>query len=612
MRLSLEPLEDRCLPSVTNFLIPTPATEPMGIARGPDGNLWFSELHAIGRITPGGQVTEFRQGLSPGSEPVEITGGPDGNLWFTEGGTDRIGRITPAGVITEFSIPDTGGRQVFVFGISAGPDGNLWFTEQGGAIGRITPTGVVAVFPLNLGISKPNLITAGADGNLWWADEGGFIGRITPAGVITRFSAGLADPSPNTMDQMFGITAGPDGNLWFTESAAGRIGRISPAGVITEFSAGITANSVPAEITAGPDGNLWFTEDGGDRIGRITPAGVVTEFTVDSAVGSGPNGIAIGPDGNIWFTELNGNQIGRLDLPPAVTTTTLGTSAPVLGQSLTLTASVSSPSGMPTGIVTFKDGDAVLGLVPIDGAGQATLTASLGVGNHALTASYAATGPFAGSISPVVTETVGTADERYIDSLYVTLFHRHADPGAARWVNLLNQGVSPATIVLAIEASTEFRINLVQDLYQHYLHRQADDGGLQTFVNALAAGVTIEEVQAALIGSQEYFQLHSGTTDGFLTAAYQDALNRAPDAGGRAFWSQRLGAGQSRGDVAAEILGLQEFQANLVLSDYRLLLGRGADPTGAAAFESALRSGTTDQALVAAILGSPEAVAQRT
>src|SRR5262249_12446735 len=83
-RLSLEPLEDRCLPSVTLFPIPSPNTEPEGITRGPDGNLYFAEIHAIGRITPGGQITEFRQGLSPASEPVEITAGPDGNVCFTD------------------------------------------------------------------------------------------------------------------------------------------------------------------------------------------------------------------------------------------------------------------------------------------------------------------------------------------------------------------------------------------------------------------------------------------------------------------------------------------------------------------------------------------------
>jgi virginiamycin B lyase len=173
--LSLESLDDRSLPSVTQFPIPTPGAEPIGITRGPDGNLWFAELHAIGRITPAGVVTEYSQGLSSDSEPVEIAAGPDGNLWFTEGSSDRIGRITPAGVITEFTIPNTGGRQVFVDGITAGPDGNMWFTEQAGAIGRITPAGIVTVFPTNVAgssFSEPSLITAGRDGNLWWADEG--------------------------------------------------------------------------------------------------------------------------------------------------------------------------------------------------------------------------------------------------------------------------------------------------------------------------------------------------------------------------------------------------------------------------------------------------------
>src|SRR5262245_20368669 len=91
-RLSLESLDDRCLPSVTLFPIPSPNTAPEGITRGPDGNLYFAEIHAIGRITPDGQVTEFRQGLSPDSEPVEITAGPDGNVWFTAGVPDRTRR----------------------------------------------------------------------------------------------------------------------------------------------------------------------------------------------------------------------------------------------------------------------------------------------------------------------------------------------------------------------------------------------------------------------------------------------------------------------------------------------------------------------------------------
>src|SRR5262249_57150985 len=90
-------------PSIREFGIPTPNGQPIGITRGPDGNLWFTERHAIGRITPAGVITEFSAGLATGSSPAEITAGPDGNLWFTEE-NGAIGRITPAGVITQFTV----------------------------------------------------------------------------------------------------------------------------------------------------------------------------------------------------------------------------------------------------------------------------------------------------------------------------------------------------------------------------------------------------------------------------------------------------------------------------------------------------------------------------
>ena len=102
------------------------------IAPGPDGNLWFTDVStttpAIGRITPGGAITEFSSGLNPGSRPSGIAAGPDGNLWFTDyGTTPAIGRITPGGTITEFSSGLNPGSDPS--GIAAGPDGNLWFTD---------------------------------------------------------------------------------------------------------------------------------------------------------------------------------------------------------------------------------------------------------------------------------------------------------------------------------------------------------------------------------------------------------------------------------------------------------------------------------------------------
>ena len=64
---------------------------------------------------------------------------------------------------------------------------------------------------------------------------------------------------------------------------------------------------------------------------------------------------------------------------------------------------------MPIGTVIFRDGTTVLGTAQLNAAGQATLAVSLGVGTHALTASFAGTAAFAGSTSAAVAVTVNRA-----------------------------------------------------------------------------------------------------------------------------------------------------------------------------------------------------------
>ena len=207
-------------------------------------------------------ITEFS--IPTGSsEPVSVAAGPDGALWFTEFNGNKIGRITTAGTITAFSIP-TGSSQPL--GIAAGPDGALWFTEfNGNKIGRITTAGTITAFSIPTGSSGPRDITAGPDGALWFTElTGNKIGRITTAGTITAF------PTPTASSGPFGITAGPDGALWFIESDSNKIGRITTAGTITEFPIP-TASSRSLGITAGPDGALWFIESNSNKIGWIAP-----------------------------------------------------------------------------------------------------------------------------------------------------------------------------------------------------------------------------------------------------------------------------------------------------------------------------------------------------
>src|SRR5262249_2455563 len=104
---------------------------------------------------------------------------------------------------------------------------------------------------------------------------------------------------------------------------------------------------------------------------------------------------------------------------PAATTTTLGTSTPtaVFGQPVTLTALVTSAAGVPTGTVTFRDGTTVLGTAPVNAAGQANLAVLLGVGNHALTASFVGTGNFTDSTEVADVTVNGARSEEHTSEL---------------------------------------------------------------------------------------------------------------------------------------------------------------------------------------------------
>ncbi len=262
----------------------------------------FGAVIPLGRASAQ-SITEFP--LAAGSAPAGIAAGPDGNVWFVEEHGDRVGRLSPSGSLAEFPLARP---RSFARGITSGPDGALWFTELTGWIGRATVSGTIVESAIPVRPAEPIAIVTGSDGNLWFTDYYDRIGRMTTSAALTYFAL-PAGSGPR------GIAAGPDGNLWFAETGTNRIGRMTPAGALTEFLLP-TASSGPFGITAGPDGNLWFTEISVSRIGRISPAGSLTEFSVSG--GAAPYGIAAGADGNLWFTESGIDRIGRITPAGAV------------------------------------------------------------------------------------------------------------------------------------------------------------------------------------------------------------------------------------------------------------------------------------------------------
>jgi streptogramin lyase len=363
--------------SVTEFALPTPASEPESIVKGPDGNVWIAEFQAgrVARVTsdgvvlgefpipiaggqpesitsdPDGGTLWYADAISnaigsistagtngvefqlpaPDSKPSALALGPDGYLWFVEHDGLNVGRIGTDGGIQEFPVPTPGGYES---GIAAGSDGNLWFTETAtGKLGRLTTDGSITEFLIPIANSTPAVIAAGPDGALWMTDENNIV-RVTTDGVFTSYPIPTANADPQA------ITTGPDGNVWFTEGAVNKLGRLcvvagnaydgdepgacSDAGAVvnpddagstcmTEF-ADLTIDADPQDIVQGPDGDLWFTELNANKVGHMTLCGaLLNEFLIPTAR-SQPQGIAVGPDGNLWFTELAGNNIGRLSV----------------------------------------------------------------------------------------------------------------------------------------------------------------------------------------------------------------------------------------------------------------------------------------------------------
>jgi len=189
---------------------PLPGSQPFGIAAGPDGALYFTDRSDhVGRLTTDGRVAMFD--TRNGASPEEIVAGPDGNLWFTE--KAGVGRLTPGGAVTEFTAGFAADDKPA--DIAAGPDGNLWLTnDNSGEILRVTPQGTLSRFSAGLAANaKPAGIVRGADGALWFAENATpAVGRIDTQGRITQFVL------PSAV-RAWRLAAGPDGALWLTDRA---------------------------------------------------------------------------------------------------------------------------------------------------------------------------------------------------------------------------------------------------------------------------------------------------------------------------------------------------------------------------------------------------------
>ena len=135
-----------------------------------------------------------------------------------------------------------------------------------------------------------------------------------------------------------------------------------------------------------------------------------------------------------------------------------------IGQSVAFTATVAAVppgSGTPTGMVTFRQGNAVLAQVPLNGSGTASFnTTALAAGNDTITASYASDTVFAASSGNTV-QTVGN----FATTTSVTSSPNPSSIGqAVTFTATVSSGSgTPAGTVTFAEGSTVLASNVAVD-----------------------------------------------------------------------------------------------------------------------------------------------------
>jgi S-adenosylmethionine/arginine decarboxylase-like enzyme len=571
----------------------TMVASPTGVVTFSDGatNLGEGTL-----ITQGGTATASftTSNLAVGSHTITAAYAGDRNFLTSTGTlTQAVNQnVTTTSISSSTNLSVSGQTVTFTATVSSM------------APGTGTPTGTIE-FQID-GSNAGSPVTVNTSAGLTTAS---FSTASLAVGRHTIKAVYSGDTSRTTSTGVLSQTVNQDATSTGVTSSA----NLAVSGQLVTLTATVTVSSPGSTAVANPTGVVAFS-DGAVSIGQgtlSTSGGTTTaSFSTSSlTVGSHTITASYGGDGNyLASTDALIQTVSK-----ASTSTNLLVSAAAVpyNQPVVLTATVSSaPSGSPleTGSIVFLDGGSLLATVPLSGATAAFSTSTLSLGGHSLRAAYVEDASHTASSSSAIVVTVGTPNERFVGQLYASLLRRQPDAGGlADWTAALNRGASRTQVALAIEKSLESRTQQVQALYHQFLHRDVDPSGLNTFVTFLGAGVTLEEVSIILTSSPEYLQVRGGgTKNGFLTALYEDALSRSPDAGGLAAFMQALDQGVSRPQVAAAIFGSTEYLQHLVANFYELFLKRAADDGGLNSFVTALRVGVTDQDVIAAMLGSDE------
>ena len=162
-----------------------------------------------------------------------------------------------------------------------------------------------------------------------------------------------------------------------------------------------------------------------------------------------------------------------------------------------------------------------------------------------------------------------------------------------------------------VREPTEGELAFVRALYPDFLGREGEEAGVEGFAEELAKGHGRDVVAWSFAFSDEY-------TTTVVEGLYRSAFDRAPDADGRAFWSEKLRSGTTPAQLAVVFYASDEFFAasrsnrtTYVERLYGKILERTPTEAERSRHIQALEGGASRESVAAEVFGSVESRERR-
>ena len=246
---------------------------------------------------------------------------------------------------------------------------------------------------------------------------GNFVGQIKAGDGNVIVNSGLhaltfrsdGFGGPNTLYLTAGINNGQDGLFGAITAGLVSTARVSVPSTPTNIPVAITVTVSAGPGNPGTPTGRVAVHDGGVSFSDVSLIDGMILFP-EVLTGVGTHIIEAKYSGDDTFLPSS-SQTEVQVTGPATTLTLVAPPNAAPGSPVTLTATIISAGGTPTGHIVFRDGNTDFETARLNSAGVATLsTNTLAAGAHSLTAFYAGDGNFGASTSAPVTITIASSD----------------------------------------------------------------------------------------------------------------------------------------------------------------------------------------------------------